>query len=67
MLLDEPTVGMNESETQELSHILDKENIDVILIIEHKKQILKYLTQDIIQLQSGKIVNVDKTRNVINN
>lgn len=68
LLLDEPTAGMNQSETaevlQQLQHL--KAQGHTILLVEHKIELVTALSDHVIAMDGGKIIaygEPDKVRN----
>ncbi len=55
LLLDEPTAGMNESETLEMQHIIGdlKAGGQTILLIEHKLDLVMRLSDRVIAMDDG--------------
>ena len=58
LLLDEPTAGMNESETAEMTTIIGglKAQGHSILLIEHKLDLVMRLSDRVIAMDDGKII-----------
>jgi branched-chain amino acid transport system ATP-binding protein len=58
LLLDEPTAGMNESETAEMTTIIGQLKADghTILLIEHKLDLVMRLSDRVIAMDDGKII-----------
>jgi branched-chain amino acid transport system ATP-binding protein len=58
LLLDEPTAGMNESETAEMTTIIGglKAQGHTILLIEHKLDLVMRLSDRVIAMDDGKII-----------
>ncbi len=58
LLLDEPTAGMNESETAEMTAIIGglKAEGHSILLIEHKLDLVMRLSDRVIAMDDGKII-----------
>ncbi|MET3445550.1 ABC transporter ATP-binding protein [Ralstonia sp. 1138] len=56
LLLDEPTAGMNESETAEMQHIIAalKAQGQTILLIEHKLELVMQLSDRVIAMDNGR-------------
>ena len=59
LLLDEPTAGMNESETAEMTTIIGQLKADghTILLIEHKLELVMRLSDRVIAMDDGKIIS----------
>ena len=58
LLLDEPTAGMNESETAEMTAIIGglKAQGHTILLIEHKLELVMRLSDRVIAMDDGRII-----------
>jgi len=58
LLLDEPTAGMNESETAEMTTIIGrlKSEGHTILLIEHKLDLVMRLSDRVIAMDDGRII-----------
>ena len=58
LLLDEPTAGMNESETAEMTSIIGglKAEGHTILLIEHKLDLVMRLSDRVIAMDDGRII-----------
>ncbi len=58
LLLDEPTAGMNESETAEMTTIIGGLKADghTILLIEHKLDLVMRLSDRVIAMDDGKVI-----------
>jgi branched-chain amino acid transport system ATP-binding protein len=58
LLLDEPTAGMNESETAEMTTIIGRLKAEghTILLIEHKLDLVMRLSDRVIAMDDGKII-----------
>jgi branched-chain amino acid transport system ATP-binding protein len=58
LLLDEPTAGMNESETAEMTAIIGALKADghTILLIEHKLELVMRLSDRVIAMDDGRII-----------
>lgn len=69
LLLDEPTAGMNQSETaevlQQLQHL--KAQGHTILLVEHKIELVTALSDHVIAMDGGKIIAFDEPDEVRNN
>ena len=58
LLLDEPTAGMNESETAEMTAIIGRLKAEgrTILLIEHKLDLVMRLSDRVIAMDDGRII-----------
>jgi branched-chain amino acid transport system ATP-binding protein len=58
LLLDEPTAGMNESETAEMTTIIGRLKAEgrTILLIEHKLDLVMRLSDRVIAMDDGRII-----------
>ena len=58
LLLDEPTAGMNESETAEMGAIIGQLHRDghTILLIEHKLELVMRLSDRVIAMDDGRVI-----------
>jgi len=58
LLLDEPTAGMNESETAEMAAIIGRLKADgrTILLIEHKLELVMRLSDRVIAMDDGRVI-----------
>jgi branched-chain amino acid transport system ATP-binding protein len=58
LLLDEPTAGMNESETAEMTVIIGRLKAEghTILLIEHKLDLVMRLSDRVIAMDDGKVI-----------
>lgn len=69
LLLDEPTAGMNQSETaevlQQLQHL--KAQGHTILLVEHKIELVTALSDHVIAMDGGKIIAYGEPDEVRNN
>lgn len=69
LLLDEPTAGMNQSETaevlQQLQHL--KAQGHTILLVEHKIELVTALSDHVIAMDGGKIIAFGEPDEVRNN
>jgi ABC-type branched-subunit amino acid transport system ATPase component len=56
LLLDEPAAGMNESETEQLAHLLDQLRNDglALLVIEHDMDLIMRLSDHVVVLNFGR-------------
>ena len=66
LLLDEPSAGMNESETEQLGRfILDVRNQSVtILIIEHDMNLISQVCDQVVVLNFGEVISQDTPQQV---
>ncbi|MFR0558116.1 ATP-binding cassette domain-containing protein [Pseudoscardovia radai] len=58
LLLDEPTAGMNQSETAEMLHVLQrlKAQGHTILLVEHKIELVTALSDRVLAMDGGRII-----------
>ena len=69
LLLDEPTAGMNESETAEMQQIIAtlKARGQTILLIEHKLELVMHLSDRVIAMDDGRKIAEGSPNDVRNN
>ena len=68
LILDEPTAGMNESETAEMQSIIGelKAQGRTILLIEHKLNMVMQLSDRVMAMDNGKVISQGKPAEVRN-
>jgi branched-chain amino acid transport system ATP-binding protein len=68
LILDEPTAGMNESETAEMQAIIGelKAQGRTILLIEHKLNMVMRLSDRVMAMDNGKVISEGAPREVRN-
>src|SRR5690625_1913331 len=63
LVLDEPTAGMNPTETEELTDILETVKADnpdlTIIIIEHKMNVVRRISKRVVVMDAGKVIADD--------
>jgi branched-chain amino acid transport system ATP-binding protein len=69
LLLDEPTAGMNETETGEMQALLGmlKERGQTILLIEHKLEMVMRLSDRVLAMDNGRRIAEGRPEDVRNN
>jgi ABC-type branched-subunit amino acid transport system ATPase component len=70
LLLDEPTAGMNPTETQELTELVGKlrdEKGFTILFIEHDMRVVKGVSDRVVVLDYGQLIAEGTYENISNN
>ncbi|XBH21567.1 ABC transporter ATP-binding protein [Jonesiaceae bacterium BS-20] len=60
LILDEPTAGMNPTETEELATILESYKTDhpelTVVIIEHKMNVVRRMSKRVVVMDSGQLI-----------
>ena len=69
LLLDEPSAGMNESESKEMARLIKaiREDFDcTILLVEHDMNLVQSVCDRLCVLDSGEIVTIGKPNEIVN-
>src|SRR5690625_7245271 len=60
LILDEPTAGMNPTETEELTDILEQIKTDrpelTIVFIEHKTNVVRRMSKRVVVMDAGRVI-----------
>src|SRR5690625_7355991 len=60
LILDEPTAGMNPTETEELTDILEQIKTDrpelTIVFIEHKMNVVRRMSKRVVVMDAGRVI-----------